>query len=50
MFSRFPKKHYLGPQNDSGSSRLEKLPKIVNCSTITKIERHNGIMVGVQVE
>ena len=28
------KKRHLGSQNNSGSSRPEKLPKIVNCATI----------------
>jgi hypothetical protein len=40
-----PKKFHLGPQNSSGSSRPEKLPKIVKCATIKeteKIERNNG--------
>ena len=46
----FPKKRSLGPQNDSGSSRLEKLPKIVNCATNKEIEKLKETMVGVQVE
>jgi hypothetical protein len=37
-----PKKRCLGPQNGSGSSGLEKLPKIVNCATIKETERNNG--------
>jgi hypothetical protein len=37
-----PKKHRLGPQNNSKSSRLEKLPKLVNCATIKETERNNG--------
>ena len=36
-----PKKHHLGPQNGSGSSGPEKLPKIVNLLTIT--ERDSGV-------
>ena len=38
----FPKKRRLGPQNGSGSSGPEKLPKIVNCATNKKTERNNG--------
>ena len=52
MFSEeaMPKKRRLGPQNDSKSSRLEKLPKIVNCVTIKETEKLREKMVGVQVE
>ena len=56
MFSYFPKKRRLGPQNGSRSSGLEKLPKIVNCVIIkeTKIvpqlRKLKETMVGVQVE
>ena len=45
----FPKKCRLGPQNDSGSSGLEKLLKIVNCATIKETEKLKEIVVGVQV-
>jgi hypothetical protein len=45
-----PKKHCLGPQNSSGSSGPEKLPKIVNCATIKETEKMKETMVGVQVE
>jgi hypothetical protein len=34
---RFLKKHHLGPQNGSGSSRPEKLLKIVNYQNCQKI-------------
>ena len=45
-----PKKHRLGPQNNSGSSEPEKLLKIVNCATIKETEKLKETMVGVQVE
>ena len=45
-----PKKHRLGPQNGSGSSVPEKLPKIVNCATIKETKKLKETMVGVQVE
>ena len=45
-----PKKRHLGPQNGSESSRLEKLPKILNCATIKENEKLKETMVGVQVE
>ena len=45
-----PQKHRLGPQNGSGSSGHEKLPKIVNCATIKETEKMKETMVGVQVE
>jgi hypothetical protein len=45
-----PKKRRLGPQNGSGNSGLEKLPKIVNCATIKETEKLKEGMVGVQVE
>jgi hypothetical protein len=45
-----PKKRRLGPQNGSGSSGPEKLPKIVNCATIKETEKLKETMVGVQVE
>ena len=41
------KKRRLGPQNGSGSSRPEKLLKIVSCAETEKIEE---TMVGPQVE
>ena len=44
------KKHHLGPQNGSRSSRPKKLPKIVNCATIKETEKLKETMVGVQVE
>jgi len=50
MLSRFPKKCSLGLQNDSGSSGLEKLPKILNYATIKQTENLKEIVVGVQVE
>jgi hypothetical protein len=40
------KKRRLGPQNGSGTSRPEKLLKMVNCATIKeneKTERNNGV-------
>jgi len=46
----FPKKCSLGPQNGSGSSGPEKLPKIVNCATNKETEKLKETMVGVQVE
>jgi hypothetical protein len=46
----FPKKRRLGPQNGSGSSGPEKLPKIVNCATNKETEKLKETMVGVQVE
>jgi hypothetical protein len=45
-----PKKHRLGPQNDSGSLGPEKLLKIVNCATIKETEKLKETMVWVQVE
>jgi hypothetical protein len=45
-----PKKRRSGPQNGSGSSGPEKLPKIVNCARIKKTEKLKETMVGVQVE
>jgi hypothetical protein len=45
-----PKKRRLGPQNGSGSSRPEKLPKIVNCATIKETEKLKETMVEVKVE
>ena len=45
-----PKKHRLGPQNGSGSLGLEKLPKIVNCTTIKETGKLKEAMVGVQEE
>ena len=45
-----PKKRRLGPQNGSGSSGPEKLPKIVNFATIKKTEKLKETMVGVHVE
>jgi hypothetical protein len=45
-----PKKYRLGPQNGSGSSGPEKLPKIVNCATIKETEKLKETMVEVQVE
>jgi hypothetical protein len=50
MFSHFPKKCRLGPQNGSRSSGPEKLPKIVNCATIKETKKLKETMVGVQVE
>jgi hypothetical protein len=44
---RFLKKRRLGPQNNSGSSGLEKLLKIVNCAETEKMKE---AMVGGQVE
>lgn len=46
----FPSKHRLWPQNGSKSSRLEKLPKIVNCVTIKETKKLKEIVLGVQVE
>ena len=46
----FLKKRRLGPQNGFGSSRSEKLLKIVNCATIKEIEKPKETMVGPQVE
>lgn len=46
----FPKKHRLGPQNNSGSSGTEKLQKIVNCATIKETEKLKETMVGAQVD
>jgi hypothetical protein len=45
-----PKKRRLGPQNGSGSSGPEKLPKIVNCATIKETKKLKETMAGVQVE
>ena len=45
-----PKKCRLGPQNGSGSSGPEKLPKIVNCATIKETGKLKEKMVGVQEE
>ena len=39
MFSCFPKKYHLGPKNGSRSSRLKKIPKIINYATIKEIEK-----------
>jgi hypothetical protein len=44
------KKNRLRSQNGSGSSRPEKLPKIVNCATIKENEKLKETMVVVQVE
>ena len=46
----FQKKHRLEPQNGSGSSGPEKLPKIVNRATIKETEKIKETLVGVQVE
>ena len=35
----FQKNCCLGPQNDSGGSRPENLPKIVKCATIKETEK-----------
>jgi hypothetical protein len=45
-----PKKRHFGPQNGSGSSRPEKLLKIVNCATIKETEKPKETMVWVQAE
>ena len=45
-----PQKHRLGPQNGSGRSGPEKMPKIVNCPTIDETVKLKETMVGVQVE
>ena len=45
----FPKKRSLGPQNGSGSSGPEKLPKIVNCAIIKETEKLKETIVGLQV-
>jgi len=45
-----PKQCRLGPQNDSRSSRLEKLLKIVNFATVKETEKLKETMVWVQVE
>ena len=45
----FPKKLRLGPQNGSGSLGPEKLLKIVNCATITEIEKLKETVVGVKI-
>ena len=44
------KKRHLGPQNGSGSSGPEKLPKLVSCATIREIEKLKETMLGFQVE
>jgi len=41
------KKTSLGPQNGFGSSRPEKLPKIVNCATIKETKKIKEKVVGV---
>lgn len=48
--SRLPKKCHLGPQNGSRSLGLEKLLKILNCTTIQETEKLKETMVAVQVE
>ena len=45
-----PKKHRIGPQNDSGSSGPEKMLKIVNCVIIKETEKNERNNGGVQVE
>jgi len=50
LLSNFPKTHLLGPQNDFGSSRPEKLPKIVNCTIIKETKKLKETTVRVQVE
>ena len=45
----FTTKCRLGPQNGSGSSRPEKLLKIVNGATITETKKLKWIVVGVQM-
>jgi len=45
-----PKKHRWRPQNGSGSSRLKKLLKIINCATIKETEKLKETMVGVHME
>jgi hypothetical protein len=45
-----PQKRRSRPQNGFGTSGLEKLPKIVNCTTIKEIENFKETMVRVQVE
>ena len=52
IFSKgaIPKKRRLGPQNSSGSSGPEKMPKIVNCAAIKETEKLKETMVWVQVE
>jgi len=42
----FQKKRCLGPQNGSGSSRPEKLLKIVSCATIKETENAKRNNVG----
>jgi len=44
----FPKKGHLGPQNDFGSSRPEKLPNIVNRATNKETKKLKEIMVGAK--
>ena len=49
----FPKKcclGCLGPQNGFGSSRPEKLPKIVNCAKIKETKQLKETMLGIHVE
>ena len=50
MISHFPKKHRLGPQNGSRSSRPKKLPIKVNYATIKETEKLKETTVGIQVE
>ena len=48
MFACFPKKHHLGSQNDSGSSRPKKIPKIktIEIENYAKIRKLKGNNVG----
>ena len=45
-----PKKSRLGPQNGSESSGPEKLPIIINCTTVKEPKKLKEKMVGVEVE
>jgi hypothetical protein len=44
------KKHHLGPQKGSRSSRPKKLPKIVKYATIKETKKLKETMVEAQVE
>ena len=45
-----PKKHCLGPQNNSESLEPENMLKIVNCAIIKETNKLKEKMVGPQVE
>ena len=46
----FPKKHCLGPQNDSGISQPKNMLKLVNYATIKETEKLKEKKMGPQVE